>query len=134
MIKNPFLSYLQKLTFFSIAVCFVDMLLWLFVKPDYIRNVPYYVAVYYIVTLLFWAFLYYAPKRKLLRFEQAYMVSKIGKLLIYALIFALVLLAGLEKNTKFAFAYLALYVVYLIFDSITTLQLVRKNNEDNKNK
>ena len=86
---------------------------------------------YYIVTLAFWTFLYYVPKRNILKFEQAYMISRTAKLIIYALIFAVVLLCGLEKNIKFAFAYLGLYLVYMIFDTITTMQTIREHKQEN---
>jgi len=133
MIKNPFFNYLNKLTFFSIAVCFVVMLLWFTPIRDYLRMAPYYICMYFVVTLLFWTFLKYAPKKNLLTFEKAYIISKVGKILVYALIFVIILLLGLEKSTKFAFAYLGLYLVYLIFDTITIMQLI-KNNKNKENK
>lgn len=132
MIKNPFFNYLNKLTFFSIAVCFVVMLLWLTPIREYLRLMPYYICMYYVVTLAFWCFLRYVPKKTKLSFEQSYMITKIGKILVYALIFVIILLLGLEKSTKFAFAYLGLYLVYLVFDTITLMQLVKENKNKEK--
>ena len=132
MIKNPFFNYLNKLTFFSIAVCFVVMLLWLTPIREYLRLMPYYICMYYVVTLAFWCFLRYVPNKTKLTFEHAYMITKIGKILVYALIFVIILLLGLEKSTKFAFAYLGLYLVYLVFDTITLVQLVKENKNKEK--
>ncbi|MGP1515132.1 MAG: hypothetical protein ACTTJH_04165 [Bacteroidales bacterium] len=135
MIKNPFIKYLNRITFFSIGVCFVIMLLWLTPVRDYLRSAPYYISMYYTVTLLFWIFLKYAPQKQIIKFEQAYMISKVGKILIYAIIFAVVLLFGIEKSTKFAFAYLTLYLIYTVFDTITIMYLVKEHkNENNEEK
>ncbi|MBQ7985584.1 MAG: hypothetical protein IJ250_08140 [Bacteroidales bacterium] len=125
MTKHPFVSYLNKLSIFSIGVCFIIMLLWLFVSGDYLRHAPYYLVMYYIVTLGFWTFLYYAPKKGIIKFEQAYLISKTAKLIIYAIVFAVVLLVGIEKNVKFAIAYLLLYLVFLVFDTLTTIKLAK---------
>ncbi len=128
--KHPFIKYLNKITFFSIGVCFLVMLLWITPLREYLRLAPYYIGMYYIVTLLFWAFLYYVPSQGKMKFEQCYMISRTAKLIIYALIFIIILLLGLEKNIKFAFAYLGLYLVYAIFDTITTMQLVKQNKQN----
>ena len=127
MKKHPFINYLNKITFFSIGICFIIMLLWLFVSGDYIRTAPYYIAVFYVVTTGFWAFLYFIPKKGIIKFEQAYMITKTAKIIIYALVFALVLVFGWEKNIKFAIAYLSLYLVYTVFDTITVMQLIKDN-------
>ena len=110
------------------------LLLWLTPLREYLHSASYYIGMYYVVTIAFWAFLYYAPKKGIIKLEQAYMISKIGKILIYALIFAIVLLFGFEKSAKFAFAYLALYLIYMLFDTVTVMQLVKEHKEENKQK
>lgn len=132
MKTNPFIQYISKITFFSIAVCFVVMLLWLKVPADYIRNTPYYIIMYYVVTILCYAFLYFTQKKATIRFENAYMLTKIIKFLIYIAVLALVLLFNIEKNIKFAIAYLSLFVIYQVFDTITLMRLVKQINNKNK--
>lgn len=131
MTKNPFFSYLTKLSFFSIAVCFLVMILWLWVPAEYIRTAPYYIAMYYVVTLGCYAFLSFAPNKNF-KFEQAFMITKTTKIIIYAAIFAIVLLFNIEKSIKFAIAYLLLYLIYQIFDTIALMKLI-KQHKNNKN-
>ena len=132
MNKHPFISYLTKITFFSIGICFAVMLLWLFLSADYIRNAPYYISLCYLLSLCSWLFIYYAPKKSKLKFEQAFFITKTAKLIIYLSVFAVILIFHIEKNTKFAFAYIIIYILYLIFDSVTAVRIGKEDKNNNK--
>jgi hypothetical protein len=127
MKKNPFVSYISKITFLSIAVCFLSLLLVLVVPKGFItRNVPYYIVMYYAVTILGYAGVYFLPQKTTLKFENVFLMTKIIKFLIYLLVLVVVFLGGIEKNAKFAVAYLVLFLIYQVFDTITLTQLIKK--------
>ncbi len=130
MKKTPLLNYISKITFLSIAICIIVLLLLRVVPREYINNVPSYIMMFYLVTTLGYCFLYYNKKKAKMRFEQAYMLTKTIKFLIYIAVLAIVLLCNIEKNVKFAVAYLLLFVFYQIFDTVTILQLSKES--DNK--
>ncbi len=133
MKKTPLLNYISKITFFSIATCIVVLLLIKVVPGDYINNSPSYIMMFYVVTTLGYCFLYHNKKTGRMKFEQAYMLIKTLKFLIYIAVLIIVLLCDIEKNIKFAVAYLLLFVIYQVFDTITILQL-SKNDEHKKEK
>lgn len=127
MKKNPFVTYVTTLTFFSMAVCFLVMLCMMFVPRDFITRItPYYILMFYIITLAGYACVYFIPKNGTMRFENVFLMVKIIKFLIYLVVLVVVMLGGIEKNAKFAVAYLSLFIIYQVFDTITLTKLVKK--------
>ncbi len=130
MKKHPLISYLLKITFLSLILCFVVLFSLLVVPKEYLSiNTPYYILMFYLVTFASYSFMYYAPKKFKLKFEQAFLITKLIKMFIYVAILVIVIFAHIEKNIKFAICYMLLYVVYQVFDTITMKKLVKQSNK-----
>jgi len=128
MKKHPLISYLLKITILSLIMCFA-VLFSLFVVPkDFLsHNIPYYILMFFVVGFLSYAFMYYAPKKSKLKFEQAFLLTRLIKILIYVGVLVIVIFAHIEKNIKFALYYMLIYVVYQVFDIITMKKLAKTN-------
>ncbi len=117
--QNPLVSYIIKLTFFSIVVCFIGLFSLFFLK-DYISpNLPYYIVIFYLCTGIGYFLNYFLVKGKKMKFENIFMLTKFGKLFIYIIVFLIVLFLKNENIIPFTILYLILYATYLIFDTIT---------------
>ncbi|MDO5759949.1 MAG: hypothetical protein Q4Q06_02865 [Bacteroidota bacterium] len=133
MKKHPLISYLLKITYLSLILCFVVLFSLLVVPKEYISlNTPYYILMFFVVTYISYAFMYYAPKKFNLKFEQAFLITKFIKMLVYILVLVVVIFAHIEKNIKFAICYMVLYLIYQIFDTISMKKLVKQKNMDKK--
>ncbi len=130
MKKHPLVSYLMKITTLSLVLCFVVLFSLLLIPKDFFSaNIPYYIIMFFAVTFASYSFMYYAPTKTNLKFEQAFLLTRLIKMLIYIAVLVVVLLAHIEKNIKFAVAYMLLFVVYQVFDVITIKTLVNKNKK-----
>lgn len=128
MKRHPLASYILKLSALSMILCFATLFLMLSPIKAYIStNIPYYILMYFFATLISYAFLFYTPEKTKMKFEKAFLLTKIFKTFVYLSVFAIVLFAHIEKNAKFAFAYLLMYFCYSIFDTITTKKLLKTN-------
>jgi hypothetical protein len=124
--QNPLVSYIIKLTFFSIAVCFIGLFSLFFLK-DYISpNLPYYIVIFYLCTGIGYSLNYFLIRGKKMKFENIFMLTKFGKLFIYIIVFLIVLFLKKENIIPFTILYLILYTLYLIFDTITLKNLSKK--------
>lgn len=84
---------------------------------------------FFFVTFMSYGFMYYAPTKMKLKFEQAFLITRFSKMLIYISVLVIVLLAHIEKNIKFAVAYMILFLVYQVFDVITVKHLSKNNKK-----
>lgn len=126
MKKNPFVSYITKMTFFSIAVCFLFLFGAFFIpKPYFSANIPYYIVMFYAVTVLGYASVYFLPKKSKMKFEHIFLLTKICKFFIYIVVLVVMFLCSIEKNTKFAITYLVIFAIYQVFDTITLTSMVK---------
>lgn len=130
MKKHPLVSYLMKITTLSLILCFVALFSLIFVPKDFLSvYIPYYILMFFFVTFLSYGFMYYAPTKMKLKFEQAFLITRFSKMLIYISVLVIVLLAHIEKNIKFAVAYMILFLVYQVFDVITVKHLSKNNKK-----
>lgn len=130
MKKHPLISYLLQITTLSLILCFVVLFSLLIVPKDFFSPyIPYYILMFFIVTFGSYGFMYYAPKKTKLKFEQAFMIAKTIKMLIYIGVLLLVLFAHIEKNIKFAFIFMILFAIYQVFDVLTMRKLIKGNKK-----
>ncbi|MBQ9254781.1 MAG: hypothetical protein IJ180_08430 [Bacteroidales bacterium] len=126
MKRHPLASYLLKISSLAMVLSFVVLFLMLVVPKEFLSvNIPYYIMMFYIVTFASYVFLFYSEDKIKISFNQAFIITKGLKFLIYITVFAIVLLFHIEKNTKFAIAYLIIYFAYTVFDVITTQKLAK---------
>lgn len=127
MKKHPLASYLLDVTGVSLILCFAVLFLMLVVPKEYLSfNIPYYIMMFFVVTLGSYAFLYYSPEKTKINFNQAFFLTRIVKFSIYVAVLVTVLLSHIEKNIKFAFAYTIIFVVFQIFDTIKLTKLAKE--------
>lgn len=126
MQRNPLTSYIIKLSMFSIAICFIGFISLLFLKNYISLNLPYYILLFYLCTGLSFIFTYLSLKKKKMRFENVFMITKFGKLFIYIIVFLIIVFLKKENLIPFTITYLSLYVLYLIFDTITIKNFLQK--------
>ena len=118
----------MKITTLSIIVSFVVLFSLLVVPKDYLPvSTPYYILMFYVITFACYCFIYYAPKRLNLKFEQAFFITQLAKMLICIVVLITVIFAHIEKNIKFAFCFVILFVVYQIFEVITLRKLAKED-------
>lgn len=126
MKQNPLISYIIKLSFFSIGVCFIALFSMLFLKNNISTNIPYYIVLFYLCTAIGYFLSYYLVKKNKMKFENIFMLVKFGKLFIYIIVFLIVLMFKIENIVPFTISYLILYTLYLIFDTITFKKFSKK--------
>lgn len=124
--QNPLVSYIIKLTFFSIVVCFIGLFSLFFLKNYISPNLPYYIVIFYLCTGIGFFLNYFLVKGKKMKFENIFMLTKFGKLFIYIIVFLIVLFLKKENIIPFTILYLILYTLYLIFDTITLKNFSKK--------
>lgn len=126
MQRNPLTSYIIKLSIFSIAICFIGFTSLLFFKNYISLNLPYYILLFYLCTGLSYIYTYLSLKKKKMRFENVFMITKFGKLFIYIIVFLILIFLKKENPIPLTITYLSLYVLYLIFDTITLKNFSQK--------
>ncbi|MFA7081709.1 MAG: hypothetical protein WC135_03765 [Bacteroidales bacterium] len=128
MKKHPLVSYITKLSFFSIAVCFIAFFAMLFFRNNISTNTPYYIVLFYLCTAIGYALTYISVNKKTMKFEHIFMLVKFGKLFIYLIVFLAIIMLEEEKEKimPFVISYLGLYALYLIFDTITYKNFSKK--------
>ena len=133
MQKHPLAAYLSKLSIFAICVCFVYLFAALALPKEFFsQNIPYYVIMFYALTALSYLALYFLPRKRKVNFIHIFLISKLLKFLIYIGVLALVYLFGVETQAKFAVSYFILFLLFLVFDTVTTNRLSRKEAEREK--
>lgn len=133
MQKNPLAAYFSKLSIFAICVCFVYLFAALALPKEFFsQNIPYYVIMFYALTALSYLALYFLPRKRKVNFVHIFLISKLLKFLIYIGVLALVYLFGVETQAKFAVSYFILFLLFLVFDTVTTNRLSRKEAEREK--
>lgn len=127
MKKHPLSSYLLDVTGLSLLLCFATLFLMLVVPKEYLSlNIPYYIVMFFFVNLGSYVFLYYSPEKTKINFNQAFFLTRIVKFSVYAAVLVTVLLAHIEKNIKFAFAYIIIFLMFQIFDTIKLTKLAKE--------
>jgi hypothetical protein len=126
MQRNPLSAYIVKLSLFSIAISFIGFIALLFFKNYISLNLPYYILLFYLCTGISFIFTYISIKKKKMRFENIFMITKFGKLFIYIIVFLIIVFLKKENLLAFTITYLSLYVLYLAFDTITLKNLSQK--------
>lgn len=126
MQRNPLTSYIIKLSIFSIAICFIGFTSLLFFKNYISLNLPYYILLFYLCTGLSYIYTYFSLKKKKMRFENVFMITKFGKLFIYIIVFLILIFLKKENPIPLTITYLSLHVLYLIFDTITLRNFSQK--------
>lgn len=124
--QHPLVSYGIKLTFFSIAICLIGLFSLIPFKDYISHNLPYYIVLFYLCTGVGYCLNYILIKNKTMKFENTFMLTKFGKLFAYIIVFLIVLSYGIEKPIPFTIMYLILYVLYLIFDTISLKNFSKK--------
>lgn len=130
MKKHPLISYLTKLTIFSIIITFIAMianLIYLKITGDIIsKYLPYYTLMYFICTGIGYSIVYNSVSNKKMKFETIFMITKFAKIFVYILILSIIMIKKIDNSIAFAMSYLILYTFYLIFDTITFKNFSRK--------
>lgn len=126
MQRNPLTSYIIKLSIFSIAICFIGFTSLMFFKNYISLNLPYYILLFYLCTGLSYIYTYLSLKKKKMRFENVFMITKFGKLFIYIIVFLILIFLKKENPIPLTITYLSLYFLYLIFDTITLRNFSQK--------
>lgn len=130
MKSSYLLFYISKLSIFAMCVCFISLFARFFVPTEFLSsNLPYYIIMFYLTTMLCYVFLY---KNRKTNFVPTFMITKILKFLVYIFVMVIVLLLEVETNVKFAVSYLIISFLFIIFDTITINQLSRKTVEESK--
>lgn len=130
MKSSYLLFYISKLSIFAMCVCFISLFARFFVPTEFLSsNLPYYIIMFYLTTMLCYVFLY---KNRKTNFVPTFMITKILKFLVYIFVMVIVLLLDVETNVKFAVSYLIISFLFIIFDTITINQLSRKTVEESK--
>ncbi len=127
MQQNPILAYFSKLSIFSICVCFLFLFAALILPKEFFsENIPYYVVMFYSLTALSYLSLYYLPSKTKMNFIHVFLITKVLKFLVYIGVLVIIFLFKIETNAKFAISYFLLFIFFLLFDTITTNKLSRK--------
>ena len=129
MKQHPITAYLTRLSVFSVVVCFMFFFFMLFANGKLSPRIPYYVVMFWSLTAAGYCMVYYLPKRGTMNFVNAFMIAKFAKMIIYLAVLAIVYLLDIETNKTFVLSYFIIFVLYLIFDTITLNSLAKKNKQ-----
>ncbi len=81
---------------------------------------------FYLCTALSYLALYFLPRKGKMKFMTVFMVCKLSKFVIYLGVLAVVLLLDIESNAKFAISYCVLFALFLVFDTISSSKLSKR--------
>lgn len=133
MQKYPLATYFSKLSIFAICVCFAFLFSALALPKEFFSpNIPWYLIMFYALTALSYSALYLLPRKRKVNFVHIFLISKLLKFIIYICVLALVYLFGVETQVKFAVSYFVLFLLFLVFDTVTTNKLSRREAEREK--
>jgi hypothetical protein len=82
---------------------------------------------FWVLTAAGYCMVYFLPKRGTMNFVNAFMIAKFGKMIIYLAVLVAVCLLDVETGNTFIISYFIIFVLYLIFDTITLNSLAKKN-------
>jgi hypothetical protein len=99
----------------------------LYTKGMLSPNLPYYIVMFWALTAVGYCLIYFIPKRKTMNFVNIVMIVKFGKMIIYIGVLSIVYLSKIETDKMFVVSYLIIFVLYLIFDTITLYSLAKKS-------
>jgi hypothetical protein len=132
MKQHPIAVYLTKLSIFSIVICFMFLFFMLFFKGTLSPHLPYYIVMFWTLTAVGYCLVYFLPQKNIMNFENIFMLAKFGKMLIYIAVLTFVYMFEIENGKSFTISYLILFMLYLIFDTITLNVLAKKKNNKSK--
>lgn len=124
---HPLVSYFIKLSFYSVIISFLALFSLMFIPKEWATsNTPYFILLFYIITGISYSSIYLFVRKKIMKFENIFMISKFIKLLVYIMVIIIYLFINNTNIKAFIVSYAILYILYTVFDTITLSKLAKK--------
>jgi hypothetical protein len=121
--QNAFVNFLFKISLLTLVVITLAYLVFnYFLSQYYFAYFPLLISIIYIFSIAFHYFLWKSGKKSFSRFTTTYMLLTTIKLLFYLVLILIYVFAIKEKPISFIITFLALYMVFTIFEVVTLLK------------
>lgn len=125
-----FAGYLKKLLCFSAVIGAFAFVLALIVPKNYITPaLPYLVLFFIAASILSFHYLLNATGKKFIRFVNAFLITIILKLFVYAVIMIGYVFVNRADAVPFLLSFFALYLLFTIFETVAIVKINRTGKE-----
>ena len=129
--KSLFIKFLRQLLVFSAAAALLAIAAWLLLPGRYISPaLPFLFPFFIGATLLSFHFLLGKIGDRFIRFVNAFMLTIVIKLLVYALVMVGYSLLNRLDAIAFMMAFFILYLGYTVFESVCIIRYTRSTGTE----
>jgi hypothetical protein len=130
--KSPYIKYLGQLLAFSGTLVVVALVLSFIIPGKYISPaLPFIFALFISTSLLSFFYLLRAAEKRLIKFVNAFLLTIIFKLMVYAGVMVSYSLINRKDAIPFMMGFFLLYLSYTIFETISIISHTRPPDPDN---
>jgi len=126
--ENNFLKFIKGLTYYTLIILGVGILLFLTVLKSYFLIIlPIVLIFYYISTLVLHKFMLKISQKDISRFSFKFMMLSLIKMFVYIIFGVLYIIIDEENAVTFLVVYLMLYVAYAIYEVRSVMNLINES-------
>ena len=122
-------NFIIKITVLSVILAFIGGLIFNFLLKSYYFDVfPFLFLLFPVISTFIHIQLLKASEKSPAKFNVAFMLSFMLKLIIYASFAAVIISAKPENKNTFVITFLLMYLIYTVFDTKAILDDIKKRN------
>jgi hypothetical protein len=126
--ENNFLKFIKGLTYYTLIILGVGIVLFLTVLKSYFLIIlPIVLIFYYISTLVLHKFMLKISQKDISRFSFKFMMLSLIKMFVYIIFGVLYIIIDEENAVTFLVVYLILYVAYAIYEVRSVMNLINES-------
>ena len=130
--KEAFNPYLYKITIFTLILLVASILLSRFASGNiFLPILPLIVVFFYIVNTTIHFIIVRATLKKLKLFYNYFMLSTLGKLMLYMVIILIYFFTAVKGKAAFTVSFFAVYILYSGFEVVTLSTYIKKISQKN---
>jgi hypothetical protein len=126
--ENNFLKFIKGLTYYTLIILGVGVVLFLTVLKSYFLIIlPIVLVFYYVSTLVLHKFMLKISQKDISRFSFKFMMLSLIKMFVYIIFGVLYIIIDEENAVTFLVVYLVLYVAYAIYEVRSVMNLINES-------
>jgi hypothetical protein len=116
------------------ALTIISTLIFEILLPQYTSIAAYFVPAFFAIVSVLLIKVLIKPKfEKIAKFSNAFMLTNTTKLFVYLIYFVTsILTIDSSKRIAFAVFFMLMYLIYAVIDTITLLNIFRKNDSEDE--
>jgi hypothetical protein len=131
--KSAYIQYLRNLLYLSAILGFIALIIRFILPKIYFSPaIPFLLFFFISTSLLSFYFLLQASGKKFIKFVNAFLLSIIIKLFLYAVVMISYVLIYRKDAIPFMLGFFILYLCYTVFESASIIKYTQSSNPDNK--